>query len=135
MNAGCRGNKKDGSRCNARCLRGGAWCYAHSPDPEVAEGRRRARKAGGRARGQQISRVGRKRNEPDSSPSWWQLDNVAHVRQALAYVVQEVLQGHLAARDANAVTSALNASASIIRETELERRLAELEVATGSDRR
>jgi hypothetical protein len=64
---------------------------------------------------------------PDPIPAWWPLENAAHARAGLAYVAQEVLAGHLPARDANAAVGAISALVTTLRSTDLEQRLESLE--------
>ncbi len=44
----CAGTRKDGSRCTARVMGAGSYCFAH--DPEKAAQRQAARASGGRNR-------------------------------------------------------------------------------------
>ncbi|MBI5525195.1 MAG: hypothetical protein HY897_02595 [Deltaproteobacteria bacterium] len=66
---------------------------------------------------------------PDPPPAWWGLRSLDDVVGGLGFVVQEVVQGQLDPRTANAVTGALNVMISAFRAGEFEARLAALERA------
>lgn len=130
---GCKGTTRDGQPCRVKPLRGRRWCFNHDPAPDTTARRNQARASGGRARGQQIGRArsAAAKRLVETPPSWWSLERTKDARSALAHVAQHVLLGELSARDANAVTQAVTALVSVLRESEIERRLDALEVAVG----
>jgi hypothetical protein len=119
----CEATALNGKPCQAPVLAGSRFCWTHDPANQKAAGA--ARRAGGAQRARQMDRSGC--GAPDPIPAWWPLETAVHARAGLAYVVQEVLAGHLPARDANAAAGALSALVNVLRATDLEGRLELLE--------
>lgn len=61
------------------------------------------------------------------SAKWRKLETIAQVRQALASVVKRTYDGKLEPDRANACTAALRAIGKVIHDSELEKRVRELE--------
>ena len=119
----CQANAQSGEPCQAPAMANSDFCFAH--DPSKADEADAARRAGGVQRARQMDHAGL--GAPSPTPTWWPLETAAHARAGLAYVVQETLSGHLAARDCNAAAGALSALVGALRATDLEQRLELLE--------
>ncbi len=124
----CAAIKADGTKCEARAMKGSQWCFNHSPDH--SEERRRNASKDGRAGG---------RGRPSAG------EEVLWLRQTLKQVVDEVLMGEMDRSRAAVTVQALNALRGLL-ETEhrikeaqefeeriavLEERVAERQPGTG----
>ncbi len=101
----CGATKADGTKCEARAMKGSPCCFNHSPD--YSEERRRNASKGGRAGG---------RGRPGAG------EEVLWLRQKLKNVIDEVLTGKLDRSRAAVAVQALNALRGLL---ETERRIKE----------
>ena len=90
--AACAAIKADGTKCEARAMRGSQWCFNHNPDR--SEERRRNASKGGRAGG---------RGRPGAG------EEVLWLRRTLKDVVEGVLAGNMDRSRAAVAVQALNA--------------------------
>ncbi len=124
----CEAKTKTGKKCSARPLEGKAYCFSH--DPESTERRETARKAGGKARGAQLRR--RVTTQETGTPSWLPLVSLDDARAAYAWLVGAVVSGRLEARTVNAAAGALGGLVAVIRDCDLEKRIAAIEERSGA---
>ncbi len=90
--ATCVATKADGTKCEARAMKGSQRCFNHSPD--YSEERRRNASKGGRAGG---------RGRPGAG------DEISWLRRTLKNVVEGVLMGDMDRSRAAVAVQALNA--------------------------
>lgn len=116
----CEHTRPDGSRCQARPLRGRRLCYYH--EPAIAGQRAQANRRGGQA-----SR--RKAAVLPSDTADVDLKNVTDVCSLLARSINQTLRGELDTKQANAVGYLSSVLLKALEGSELEERLAALEAA------
>ena len=115
--ASCAAIKADGTKCEARAMKGSQWCFNHSPDH--SEERRRNASKGGRAGG---------KGRPGAG------EEVLWLRRTLKDVVEGVLAGNMdrsraavAVQGLNALRGLLETEHRIKEAQEFEERIADLE--------
>lgn len=116
LNSICRARKPDGVRCKAAALVGSDFCYFH--DPEKAEERREAQAQGGRQ--------GHLKALPPDTPDV-RLDSCASAAGLLSETINQVRKGELDPRVANAVGYLANILLKAIEQSDVERRIEDLE--------
>lgn len=132
----CAATTPTGDRCGMAPMHDSSFCNTHDPRPGVREAREAARREGGRQRGCQLRRAGgAAARAPGERPPWWRLETVSDARASLAYVAQELLDGRMAARDANAATLTVKTIVEVLREEDVARRLEAVETALRLPRR
>jgi len=110
----CRAKTKSGKSCQALAILDSNFCFAH--EPRLAEKRRQWRQAGGK-------RSTKKALLAEAAT----VQTPEQVRDLLGRTVEAVRRGDLDARTANAVGYLCNLLLKAIRETDVVRRLDELE--------
>jgi hypothetical protein len=104
----CAAIKADGTKCEARAMKGSQWCFNHSP--HYSEERRRNASKGGRAGG---------RGRPARSGA----EGVQDIKNLLKSLTDDVLSGEVERATAIAANQLLNTT---LRAIELERKWKEL---------
>lgn len=98
------------------------------------ERREEARRAGGHARGLQMTRPTLSAALEEDPPEWWELSSDADARAAFGWCVRELATGRLDSRTGNAMVAALNGLVGSLRDEEQEERLRTLERAVNVNR-
>ena len=111
----CNQLKRDGTPCRASARPGSTCCFFH--DPAAAEKRAAGRRAGGRSHCRRVADVG------DELPT----ASVAHVTALLGKSINEVRQGLLDPKMANAIGYLASVLLRSLMSGDLEARLAALE--------
>lgn len=117
----CLGRTADGRACTARPQAGSRYCFFH--DPEAAEARLEARRAGGRERSRRLVTL------PETE-SDLRLDTVADVTRLLGDTINRVRKGTLDVRVANTVGYLAGVLLRSLEVGDLEDRLARLEAVS-----
>ncbi len=118
--------------CRMAPISGEDFCFAHATGDAAATQRQDARTAGGATRAAQFSRKAHATELIEQPPDWLALKSANNVCEGFAYVVRELLQGRLSARDASATTQALSALLGAMHVERIERRLLLVEGALGT---
>ena len=130
----CPATAPDGSPCRVPRLSGQSHCWNHAPGADMDERREEARRAGGRARGLQMTRPSLATGLEEDPPEWWELSSAADTRAAFGWCVRELATGRLDSRTGNAMVAALNGLVGSLRDEEQEERLRTLERAVNINR-
>ncbi len=123
----CVGRLDDGNPCRVPALAGSGFCWNHEPGAEMDERRNEARRAGGRARGLQLSRATANEGLEAEPPSWWGLTRPDDARAAFGWCVVKLAVGRLDSRTGNALVAALNGLVATLKDAEQEQRMRTLE--------
>lgn len=110
----CQAKTKRGKPCKAPALKGSRYCFAH--EPALAPKRVEWRSAGGR-------RSGRKAALAEAAT----VRTPEEVRDILARTLEGLQRGNVDARTANAISRTCSLLLTAIHETDLARRIQELE--------
>ena len=116
----CRATKRDGSRCTSVMVNANGFCYAH--DPVYADERKETQAKGGRHKARLV-----------------QLRHLSPPRLLMIYdkleqALQQVHDGELDPRQAQAMATLARALATILQMGELEARVRELEAGASRSR-
>ena len=112
----CTAKTKAGKRCQARAVKGSDYCMVH--EPALAARRAEWRRAGGRSSGKKAALA-------DAAG----VDTPAAVKDLLARAIEAVRTGNMDPKTANAIARLCSLQLKAIKETDLARRLDELEHA------
>lgn len=126
MRARCNAKRNDGERCRAPAIPDDphGQCWAHSP--ALAATRTRWQRAGGRQRALAMSR--RPLTPAQMARlSWWRLESLDHVIDAIRWVVRETAASRIDARTSHAMLASLAALRGTLSDRELDARLESLE--------
>ena len=118
----CQAKTKAGKRCRAPAIRDSDYCFAH--EPSLAQDRRRWRREGGR-------RSGKSAVLAEAAT----VQTPEEVRDLLGRTVEAVQRGDVDAKTANAVGYLCNLLLKAIKETDLARRIDDLERIVEETRR
>ena len=113
----CKAQTKYGKRCKARAIKGSDYCFAH--EPALAEQRAKWRREGGHASS--------KKAVLEETAA---LESPEEIKKLLARAIQAVQRGDMDPRTANALARLCSLQLKAIRQTEIVRRLDELEQIT-----
>jgi hypothetical protein len=116
--AKCKGHKKDGNACGAPAMPGQEHCFFHAPGREQE-------RAAARSRGGQASR--RKAAVLPADAEDVPLTTVVDVVKLLGQTVNETRKGQLDVKVANALGYLLSVALRALQDSDLEKRIANLE--------
>lgn len=119
----CEAVKGDGIRCQAAALPDSGFCFFH--DPARAEERKAAQTLGGSQ--------GKAKTIPDAAPDV-EIENCQDIVRLLVQTINQVRKGTLDPKVANSVGYLSNIALKAFEDSDLEKRLAELETVVKRDR-
>ena len=122
MAAKCSAIARSGRPCGSAPLAGSSWCYLH--DPAAAEARRESSRKGGFSRS---NRARAKKAMPAAALTPREIEGY------ISMALRAVLAGKIEPGVGNAVANLARAAVAVREATELEARLAELELRAGID--
>ncbi len=105
----CQGRTASGAACRAPAQSGRPFCFQH--DPDAAQRRAEARRAGGRARGDQLRKP---RARPERAPSWVGLDGPAEIRAGFSWAAAALVEHRIDPKAANALVGILGGAARLV---------------------
>lgn len=124
MRQQCEHVREDGSRCRGTALPSSTFCFAH--DPASAARRKEACSTGGKARSK--PRATLPADTPDFAAA-----TLADLALLLERMINLTAKGELDTKVANAVGYLASIQQRVLSESDIERRLAALEVGRGED--
>jgi hypothetical protein len=119
----CKAKKPDGSDCQAVALPGSEFCFFH--DPEKAEKRREAQSLGGRHNHMKTL---------DEDTPDLKIENCQDTVPLLSETINQVRKGQIDPRVANAVGYLANVIIKAVEQSDLEKRLEEIESIVKTNR-
>ncbi|MFA4995788.1 MAG: hypothetical protein WC536_01445 [Patescibacteria group bacterium] len=112
----CSFIKKDGNKCRANAMHDSKLCFVHNPECETE-------------RQKAIVDGGKQTRKPRVSTEAITLEKIEDILPFLNKLINEVRRGDLTSKSANAIGYLINIAIDALKQTDIERRLKEIENA------